>query len=176
MKKNVIETLVGLLILFLCSVFVTLIYDNQSISYKNKDTYKVYAEFDNISGIDVGSDVDIAGIAVGKVVSKELDLNLYTAKICMEFESKVKLSSDSFAEVVSSGFLGNKYISIVPGADSEMLEDGDSISLTQSALSMEHIINKVLFGMIDNNDEGQYANDAGSDIVSGPVNEEVLVS
>ena len=43
--------------------------------------------------------------------------------------------------------MGDKYISLVPGAETEFLKDGDTIEFTQSSISIEALITKFVFGV-----------------------------
>ena len=49
------------------------------------------------------------------------------------------------APVLTSGVLGDRYIGLEPGGAPEMLQDGDEIFITQSALVLEQVIGKYLF-------------------------------
>jgi len=42
--------------------------------------------------------------------------------------------------------LGDRYIGITPGGDTEMLAGGDEVMLTQSAIVLEQLISKFIFG------------------------------
>ena len=151
MKRNLIETLMGAVVLIAALFFVITTY--QSSGIRKDYGYKLVALFDKVDGISAGSDVRVSGIKVGTVVGNELDLGSYRAKITMGLQKDVRVPTDSTAEIVSDGLLGGKYISLVPGADNEMLKDGGSINYTQSSINLEQLIGKVAFGSAggDNN-------------------------
>jgi len=44
------------------------------------------------------------------------------------------------AAILTEGILGARYISLLPGADEDMLADGDEIMDTQGALVLENLI------------------------------------
>jgi phospholipid/cholesterol/gamma-HCH transport system substrate-binding protein len=50
------------------------------------------------------------------------------------------LSVDTGARIQTEGFIGGRYISLVPGGDEELLKDGDTITNTQGALVLENLI------------------------------------
>lgn len=160
MHRSVIETLVGVIVIALCILFVFVVYTNSSIKTDTADSYQIKASFERADGIDVGSDVTISGVKVGKVAEKFLDPNTYTAVITMNISKSFLLPIDSSAEIASSGLLGDKYVSITPGADSENLKPGESIEFTQSSVSLESLIGKLMFGVSNkdesNKDENQY--------------------
>ena len=58
----------------------------------------------------------------------------------------IELPADSSAAIVSSGLLGGKYLSLVPGGDDRMLTDGGEITLTQSSVNLEDLIGRYIFG------------------------------
>ena len=57
----------------------------------------------------------------------------------------MQLPADSSAAIVSSGLLGGKYLSLVPGGDEKILEDGQEITLTQSSVNLEDLIGRYIF-------------------------------
>lgn len=147
MQRSVIEVLVGAIVLVLCALFVFVVYRSSSIDDRYKATYTLKASFERADGIDIGSDVNVSGVNVGKIVSKELDINNYSALVLMKISQSVTLPKDTSAEITSVSLLGDKYLALVPGAESEMLKDGDSVEFTQSSVSLEGLIGKLMFGL-----------------------------
>lgn len=106
-----------------------------------RETYKVYAQFDDLGGLSVRGRVSIAGVTVGKVSNITLDPKLYRALVEMEIYKDVdSLTVDTVASIQTSGLLGEKYISLSIGGDPDVLADGDTIFDTQSALNLEKLI------------------------------------
>lgn len=94
----------------------------------------------------------IGGIKVGTVVDEYLETDTFLAVVKVSLQSDIRIPADSSAEVVSSGLLGDKYLSIVPGADMKMLEPGDEIRYTQSSISLESLIGRYLFSTQESGD------------------------
>ena len=92
-----------------------------------------------------GGDVRLSGIKVGKVLSQELDPQTYRAQVTFSVRNGIELPSDSSAAIVSSGLLGGKYLSLVPGGDDRVLTDGGEITLTQSSVNLEDLIGRYIF-------------------------------
>ncbi|WP_447589432.1 outer membrane lipid asymmetry maintenance protein MlaD [Aquipseudomonas campi] len=114
------------------------------------DTYKLYAHFDNISGLTVRSKVTMAGVTIGKVTAIDLDRDSYTGRVTMEIEKRVNnLPDDSTASILTSGLLGEKYIGLSVGGDERVLADGGTIHDTQSALVLEDLIGKFLMNSVN---------------------------
>lgn len=113
---------------------------------ETKQSYTLYARFENIGGLTPRSKVTMSGVLVGKVVSISLDPEQLMALVEMEINSDVNfLSVDSSASILTAGLLGEKYIGVSPGAEDEMLKNGDVFEDTQSALVLEELVGKFLF-------------------------------
>ncbi len=110
-------------------------------------TYTINAVFNNISGVKVGADVQIAGVAVGKVVAVKLDKNSQ-ALVTMQLGKNVQLPKDSIASVKSQGIIGDKYIQLTMGGDETMYPPGGTILDTESAVDLESLISKFAFGQV----------------------------
>jgi phospholipid/cholesterol/gamma-HCH transport system substrate-binding protein len=111
-----------------------------------KDTYTISARFTNIGDLKDRSPVKIGGVTVGMVESIELDPVTFEAVVSMNVASKFdEIPSDTGASVLTSGVLGDRYIGLEPGGAPEMLQDGDELFITQSALILEQAIGKYLF-------------------------------
>jgi len=143
MQKNIIETIMGAVVLAVAGIFLSFAYQGSQI--KVEDGYKISSKFSDASGIALGSDVRIGGIKVGVVSDMSLDAETYQAVVFIQIRNATKLPKDSSAAIVSSGLLGGKYIQITPGGDDKMLEQGGEIQFTQSAVNIEELIGKFVF-------------------------------
>lgn len=114
------------------------------------NTYSIFARFENIGGLTIRAKVSVAGVVVGKVAEIKLDQEDFTALVTMELNASVnQLTSDTTAAILTDGLLGGKYIGLVLGADEELLQDGDEITDTQSALVLEELIGQFLLKAFD---------------------------
>ena len=112
-------------------------------------TYMLNAEFNNVSGVKVGADIQIAGVTVGKV--REMRLNdQQLAEISMQLDKEVSVPVDSIASVKSQGIIGDKYIQITLGGDETAYKPGESIVDTESSVDLESLISKFAFGQVGN--------------------------
>lgn len=143
MANNMIETVMGAVVLTVAGGFLYFAYSNSSV--KTVDGYAVSAKFSNITGIGIGSDVRVGGIKVGVVEKLDLDPKDFNANAHMRIEEDVKLPRDSSAAVQSAGLLGEKFVAIEPGGDENNLKEGDTITITQSSVSLEEMIGKFVF-------------------------------
>jgi phospholipid/cholesterol/gamma-HCH transport system substrate-binding protein len=145
MNNNIIEAIAGIIVLFVAALFIVIAYDASKITVMDDPYYMIKANFERIDGIDTGSVIKLGGVDIGRVASTKLDQTTYRAVVEMFISKSIKLPADSSAEITSSGFLGDKYISITPGAEENMLEENQEISLTQSSISLEALLGKFIF-------------------------------
>lgn len=114
------------------------------------DTYKLYANFDNVAGLTVRAKVTMAGVTIGKVSAIDLDRDSYTGRVTMDLQKRVdNLPADSTASILTAGLLGEKYIGISVGGDEALLKEGGVIRDTQSALVLEDLIGKFLLNTVN---------------------------
>ena len=167
MANNVIETVMGAVVLTVAGGFLYFAYSNSSV--KQVDGYVVTADFSNINGIGLGSVVRVCGIKVGVVESLKLDETTYEAVAKMRIEESIKLPLDSSAAVQSAGLLGEKFISIAPGGDDVMLKDGGVIAYTQASVNLEEMIGKFMFsgGGVSASGDKKSDKDAESSLSTG---------
>ncbi len=130
MSRNVIETVMGAVVLVIAAVFLFFAYSTSQV--RAVSGYPLTAKFDRIEGIREGGDVRISGIKVGSIVSETLDPTTYLAIVKISINPNVKLPDDTVAEILSSGLLGDKYLALVPGSSDKDLQAGAEIKFTQS--------------------------------------------
>lgn len=147
-RQNLVEALVGLIVLTAAAIAVVFFY-RQTSSGIGSDTYRVSALFQNATGVNVGTDVRVSGLTVGKVTDQSLEMEFpFNARVEMAIDERYKLPADSSAAITSEGLLGGTYVALTPGGDPEALRDGDQIMNTQDSVDMLSLI-------------GQYINNSG---------------
>jgi phospholipid/cholesterol/gamma-HCH transport system substrate-binding protein len=143
MSRNLLETLLGAIVLIVAIGFLLFAYNTSQV--KEDGGYELIARFDKVDGLERGSDVRISGIKVGTVLDQTLDPQSYRAEVRFSLREDIQLPADTSAAVVSNGLLGGKYLALVPGGDIEMLEPGGEVTLTQSAVNLEDLIGHMIF-------------------------------
>lgn len=148
MKRSGVDLLVGLFVLlgFAALVFLAMRAGNMSSAVGLGPTYEATAEFDNIGGLKPRAAVRSAGVVVGRVASIRFDDESYRAEVVLALDSRYRFPKDSSLKILTSGLLGEQYIGMEPGGDTEMLAAGDKITLTQSAVVLENLIGQFLYG------------------------------
>jgi phospholipid/cholesterol/gamma-HCH transport system substrate-binding protein len=109
------------------------------------ETYRLEAKFDNIGSLKVRAPVKSAGVVIGRVSEIRFDSDNYVAVVDMQVDGRYKFPRDTFANIMTSGLLGEQYIGFEVGGDPEMLKNGDVIKKTQSAVVIEKLISQFMF-------------------------------
>ena len=112
------------------------------------DSYLIQARFSNTGGLNPGSKVVIAGVAVGRVEAVRLNPADYSAILDLRLGQAVQLPVDSIASIKTSGLIGDKYLALSPGADARMCAPGALLTDTESAIDLESLISRFAFGNV----------------------------
>lgn len=153
MKRNIIETVLGAVVLLVAGLFLAFAYSTTDI--RPVTGYTVTARFNAIDGLTEGSDVRVGGVKVGSVAGQSVDMTEFRAVVRMTIRPEIRLPEDSVASVSSEGLLGGKYIRIDPGASTTMLSDGGEFTKTRDIVSLEELLGKVIFLVTDELENGQ---------------------
>ncbi len=146
MHRKSIDVWVGLFVLLglAALLFLALKAGNMStLSFGN--TYLVTGKFDNIGGLKPQAPVKSAGVVVGRVGDIKFDDKSFQAQVTLELEAGYKFPKDSSLKILTAGLLGEQYIGIEAGGDTNNLANGDKISRTQSATVLEDLINQFIY-------------------------------
>lgn len=146
MKKAPLELAVGLFVIIglACVGYLTIKLGKMELMGDNY--YPVFAKFSSVTGLKSGANVEIAGVRIGQVDSISLEPVVNIAKVKLKINKGVQLDDDSIASIKTSGLIGDKFILIKPGGSGEALEPGGTINETESALDIEDLVSKYVFG------------------------------
>jgi phospholipid/cholesterol/gamma-HCH transport system substrate-binding protein len=145
MRRNVIETVLGGVVLVAAGVFLAFAY--KSADLRKVQGYEVTANFSSITGLQNGSDVRISGVKVGNVVGLSLDPKSYQAVVHLALDNTVKLPKDTAAVIASESLLGGKFLSLEPGGDPDIIKPNGRIEYTQSTPGLEQLLGQVIFSL-----------------------------
>lgn len=143
MSGNVIETVMGAVVLVVAALFLFFAYSTSQV--RAVQGYPVSAQFQSVDGIRDGSDVRIGGVKIGSVAAELLDPKTFMATLKMNINPEYKLPDDTVAEITSPSLLGDKVVSLVPGGSEKEIPAGGQIKYTQSAVSLENLIGQMIF-------------------------------
>jgi phospholipid/cholesterol/gamma-HCH transport system substrate-binding protein len=141
--RNVVETIVGALVLVVAGVFV--FYAFAKSDRAGPDGYEIVARFGRIDGLKRGADVTLSGVKIGTVTSIELDRKTYQAVVRMVVSASVPVPVDTNAKIVSESLLGGMTLVLDPGGDKTMIKPGGEIHNTQDAISFTELLAKFMF-------------------------------
>jgi phospholipid/cholesterol/gamma-HCH transport system substrate-binding protein len=146
MKKYPMETVVGVFVLIglICVGYMTV--KLGKISLFGGDTYPLKARFGSVSGLRVGSAVEIYGIEVGSVMHLSIDAERQMGIVDIKVNKGVTVYDDAAATIKSAGLIGDKYVKIDPGGAGEPLKPGGTITQTSVPADIEDLIGKYAFG------------------------------
>jgi len=145
-RKN-IDLMVGIFMLMgITALLVLALRVGNLGSERVAETFKVQARFENIGGLKQKAPVKSAGVLVGRVTDIVFDNDKFQASVTLTLDKRYKFPKDTSASILTSGLLGEVYIGLDAGGDDRMLQSGDKITLTQSAVVLERLIGQFMFG------------------------------
>jgi phospholipid/cholesterol/gamma-HCH transport system substrate-binding protein len=134
--------------------------------------YRVTAEFDNVGDLKAGAPVTLAGVRIGDVESIRINPQDFRALVTMRIDRKYdQIPDDSDASIDTQGLLGGQYVSIGPGGSPTFLKSGSRIELTQPAIVLENLVNK-LFASFASKGSGEGAASSSASGASQPLKKE----
>ncbi len=146
MKERKIELFAGVFVLVGLLVLAYLAVSLSGESFATGKTYFLNARFTNISGINAGSPVKVAGVSVGQVKDVVLDPEQMVAMVSFTVSADLRFDDDTIAAVRTNGLLGDRFLALLPGGSGIPLEEGDLIVDTESTVSIESLISRFAFG------------------------------
>ena len=145
MQRNVLETVMGAVVLLAAAAFLFIIYSTSGVKQASNG-YHLIMRVDRGGWIKPGTDVRAAGVKVGTVIKQEFDAENFQAVLTLDIDPRVKLTTDSSAIVDSEGLLGGNFVAVDPGSDDTYLKDGDTFRHAQGAISLGALLAKVVAG------------------------------
>jgi phospholipid/cholesterol/gamma-HCH transport system substrate-binding protein len=148
MKKYAVETTVGIFLVFglLCVGYMTLKLGHVSVFGDND--YSLFARFTTVSGLRVGSPVNMLGIKVGRVGRLIMDQKDQKAVVEIRIQKDIKVFDDAIVSIKSEGLIGDMFLSIGPGGSGKLLGPGGIITETQPAVDLVDLVGKYAFGEV----------------------------
>jgi len=150
MQRTTLDLWVGAFVVAGIAALVVLALKVGNLStYNVSETYELQAYFTNVGGLKPTASVRSSGVLVGRVTSITLDTERYEARVTMSIDKRYQFPKDTFANILTSGLLGEQYIGLMPGGDDVMLKSGDEFKKTQSAVVLEDLIGKFFTSTAD---------------------------
>lgn len=143
MGRNLIETLMGAVVLVVAGLFLIFAYSTTNV--RPVRGYNIFAKFERVDGLAPGAEVRLSGIKIGTVVEQKLEPNTYLAVVTMSIDGQVRLPVDTVAQITSEGLLGSNFVSLVPGAEEKVVSPGGELRFTQAPVNLVQMLGKFIF-------------------------------
>jgi phospholipid/cholesterol/gamma-HCH transport system substrate-binding protein len=130
-------SVVGFLFLGACSLFYLFTGMGEAV-FGRAGTYTIYADFSSASGLDPGSEIEIAGVQVGQVTAVRLVGT--RAQVTLNLRNDVQLQDDAIASIQTKGLLGGRYLVITPGGSDRLIPPGGKLRETESPLDLPSLM------------------------------------
>jgi len=156
MRRNMIETVMGAVVLLVAVVFIVFAFRSAGIGNAGSDGYRVTVEFSDASGLAAGTDVRLAGVKIGTVLEQRLNPDTYFAVVTLGISETVRLPSDSSARIIPDGLLGGNYVALEPGGADDYIEHGGRITYAQGSINVVDLLGRFIFSA------AEAANEAGN--------------
>ncbi len=144
-KSSTRDFIVGGFVLVGLAAVVYLSVNLGGVSYTGAGGFELLATFDDVGGLSQRSPVKISGVKVGQVRSIHLDGDL-RAQVSLDLDPALELPIDSSASIRTAGLLGDQFVSLEPGAEDELLAPGELFEYTESALSLDKLVGRLVHG------------------------------
>ncbi|MEF8701466.1 MAG: outer membrane lipid asymmetry maintenance protein MlaD [Candidatus Accumulibacter sp. UW26] len=146
MSRKLLDLWVGIFVaLGLASLLFLALKVGNLATANFSETYPLTAKFVNIGGLKVRAPVKSAGVVVGRVAEIRFDSKTYEAEVIFNIDSRYRFPKDTFALILTAGLLGEQYVGLDAGGDEAMLQPGELIAKTQSAVVLEKLISQFMF-------------------------------
>ncbi len=142
MRRDVMEILAGIVVLVLAAGAVALAFSSSGV--ESVAGYEIEAEFDNVSGVTLGTEVRLSGVKVGTVVGKSLAKQGDLAWLTLSIGADYRIPADSRVRILPEGLLGNSYVQLEPGGALEDMEPGAFVPYdrTQGAINVVDLLSR----------------------------------
>jgi len=147
MKKYNIELAVGFFLLLGILSLAYISINLGKLEIVGREGYTVYADFEKAGGIKPKAMVEMAGVEVGTVKSIGITSD-YRARVELTIDKGIKLQEDAIASIKTKGLIGEQFVQISPGGSDTLIPDGGKIRETESAIDIEELISKYVFGKV----------------------------
>jgi len=161
MRRNMIETVMGAVVLLVAVAFVVFAFRSASLSNAGRDGYQVTVEFNDASGLAAGTDVRMAGVKIGSVVEQRLNPETYFAVVTLGISDTVRLPSDSSARIIPDGLLGGNYVALEPGGADDFIAHGGKILYAQGSVNVVDLLGRFIFSAADAASDSRKKQDNG---------------
>ncbi len=149
MKKYSMETTVGIFVVICLLGVAYLTFNLGNVSFLDDRSYSLFAKFTSVSGLKVGSPVEMVGMEIGRVAGFSMDQKDQVAVVELRIGNEFNIYDDAIATIKSNGLLGDRFVNIEPGGGGSLLEPRGTISETEPPVDFLELIGKYAFGNVE---------------------------
>lgn len=142
MAHNKAEVVVGGAVLAAAIAFGVFAAQKTGFGSATGAGYALTASFRSLEGVNVGTDVRLAGVKVGAVTDIRLNPETFRADTTLSVQEGIQIPEDSAVVISSEGLLGGNFVEIMPGGSPFNLAAGAEIEDTQGAVSLISLLLK----------------------------------
>ena len=153
MKKYSKETVVGIFVVIGLIAIGYMTVKLGNVGFLGDSNYRLTARFNTVTGLRVGNPINMLGLEIGRVAKFTMDQENQQAIVLLEINKGIEIFDDAIASIKTEGLIGDKYISIDAGGGGDLLEDGDSITETESPTDIMDLVSKYAFGDVGGEEE-----------------------
>jgi phospholipid/cholesterol/gamma-HCH transport system substrate-binding protein len=147
MDRRWLELGVGFFLLIGLACLAYLSLKLGDVSLWGDSNYPVQARFSNVAGLKVNAQVSMAGVNIGKVTGIRLQDG--QAWVTLSINADVRLEEDTVAAIKTMGIIGDKYVTVTPGASDLFIKPGGIIRDTEPPLDIESLLGRFVFGSME---------------------------
>jgi phospholipid/cholesterol/gamma-HCH transport system substrate-binding protein len=155
MKKYTQETVVGVFVVIGLFAIAYMTVKLGNVGFLGEQSYSLIAKFSSVTGLRTGSPVNMLGLEVGRVQSFEMDQENQVAVVTLKINNGIEIYDDAIASIKTEGLIGDKFISIDAGGGGDLLENGDTITDTESPTDLMDLVSKYAFGDVGGGEEAE---------------------
>ncbi len=112
-------------------IFISIFFIFYFLFYSVKPQLNYFkAHFNYVEGLDIGSDVKLSGIPIGKVTNLEIHDDLIA--VIGFIDNDIAIPKDSIASIRSDGLFGKKSLLINPGFDIPFDSSNNNITFIET--------------------------------------------
>jgi phospholipid/cholesterol/gamma-HCH transport system substrate-binding protein len=152
MKKYTQETVVGIFVVIGLFAIAYMTVKLGNVGFIGEQSYSLYAKYTSVSGLRVGSPVNMLGLEIGRVESFEMDQENQVAIVELKINNGIEVYDDAIASIKTEGLIGDKFVSIDAGGG-DLLANGDIIADTESPTDIMDLVSKYAFGDVGSGEE-----------------------
>jgi len=108
--------------------------------------YVLHGRFVSANGLHVGADVDLGGVAIGRVVKIALDPATQMAQVDFTVPDRLRLPEDTTLGIGAPTMTADNALQVLPGKSAGTLAAGATVLHTTDQVSLEQQVSNYIFG------------------------------